>query len=404
MSPPSVLFYIARGKHLRRAYTLRSRGDAAYLELFFRVLASADQSPESVCKTLEDGIKLDWEDMYDFVNPFGDRRGGAFESFWIFDLEKDVLLLIKEQSRSSVPLGLVRERLLTLDDFELISAPEEPASKDETLPEPHWEPKLDPIPREQAFLGQILRDFSYTWRHVIRREMNTITFMKLAYAVIWISKMEFTLHERMGFENVSGGGGGPYVLLWNLPRWETPDVTIVRAGSESSWFVLSQDLSEGLEIVRNHSKGQPKLTDSTPEGVTYTILTLRQVVVCRVSGDELVWTKPEKLFDGTIASDTAINMLIWTAHSSRPKIQKTTIHQLPVEIQDRILCHATSSLVAAAKLGCELGLGSPFYWTDRGVKIGISEVKRNRHEGSPVESQVILNGVNSALSYKRERW
>lgn len=349
---------------------------------------------------LEQGIQLTWEDVYDFVNPFGDRRGDLFNSVWTFDLDKDILLLMKKDRHCSAPLRLARERLLTFDDFELVSTPKEPLLEDRTLPGPYWEPKLDPIPRERSFLGQVLRDFSYTWRHIIRRQMNTTTFMKLAYAIIWISTMEFTLLERIGFEHISDGG--PYVRLLDLPCWETPEATLVPAGSGSSWFVLSQDIWRGLEMVRNHTKSQSPLACSTTDEVIYTILTLRRVVLCRALGEGLVWTQSEKLFDGSPASDTAIDMILWAARASKTEPQQTTINRLPIEIQDRILYHATSSFVASAKLGCELGLGSPFCWVDKGVKIGIAEFKRHRFESSPVESQVILNGFRSGLSYKRE--
>lgn len=130
--------------------------------------------------------------------------------------------------------------------------------------------------------------------------------MKLAYAMMWISTMEFTLLERMGFEHISNGG--PYVRLADLPSWETTEETFVRAGL--SWFVLAQDSWEGLEMVRHHAKNQPSLGYSTANAVVYAILTVRQVVLCKASGDGLVWTKSEKLFDGTPPSDTAIDMIL----------------------------------------------------------------------------------------------
>ncbi|TVY66479.1 hypothetical protein Focb16_v009929 [Fusarium oxysporum f. sp. cubense] len=394
MAPPSVMFYIAPGSFIRRAYSLKSLGDAAYLELFFRILANAETCPETLLMSLEEGIELLWENVYDFVNPYGDRRGTAFESVWTFNLEKDVLLLNKNDELSSVPLKLARERLLTLDDFEPVSAPKAP--HDQTLPGLYWEPKLDPLPRENKFLGQILRDFIYTWRHVIRRQMGPNMFMKMAYAITWISNMEFMLYERTGFEPMSSGG--PYVPVRDLPCWGIPEEALVPTASRSSWFVLSQDLSEGLETVREHAKGQLRSKE-----LIYTILTVRQVLLCRALGSDLEWTKPEKLFDGTSACDIAIDMLIWAANFSRQRPQKTAIHSLPIEIQDRILYFATTSFVASAKLGCELGLGSPLSWADRGVKIGLQEFKRHRFESSPVECYIAFNGIRCGLAYKREK-
>jgi hypothetical protein len=137
--------------------------------------------------------------VYDFVNPFGDHRGKAFSSVWIFDLDKDLILLMKQDRHYSVPLGLACERILIQDDFELVCSPEQ-RFREKTLPGPYWEPVLDLMRRESSFLGRILRDFAYTWRHVIRREMNMTTFRKLAYAAIWISRIQFTLLESIGFE------------------------------------------------------------------------------------------------------------------------------------------------------------------------------------------------------------
>lgn len=223
--------------------------------------------------------------------------------------------------------------------------------------------------------------------------------MKLAYATVWISTMQFTLIERTGFEHISSGG--PYVQLVDLPSWKTPEATLVQVGS--SWFALAQDIQEGLKMVRRHMNSNPSLKDATTNVVTYAILTLRQVVLCEAQGSELVWTRSEALFDDISASDTAIDMILWATNTTHTEPQPSTINFLPVEIQDRILYYATASLVASAKLGCELGLGSPFSWVDRGVKIRVEEFKRHRFESSPVESHVAFDGVMSGLSYKRER-
>lgn len=88
-------------------------------------------------------------------------------------------------------------------------------------------------------------------------------------------------------------------------------------------------------------------------------------------------------------------MILWAASVSRIETPQSRIDSLPVEIQDRILHHTTGSLVASAKLGCELEIGSTFSWLDQGVKVSIMESKRHRAESSPVESHVILNGVKS---------
>lgn len=347
---------------------------------------------------MERGTRLAWEDAYDLVNPFGDRRGGTFSSVWTFDLDKDVVFLETKDQLKVAPLEIGRQRLLTLDDFTLRDLPQPPLEQT-TLPGPYWEPEFDQCPRDKSFLGRVLRDFAYTWRHVLRRQMNRTTFMKLAYATLWISTMDFTILERTGFEHITEGG--PYVRVADLPSWEIPEATIAKAGS--SWFVLAQDTEEGLDMVRRHVKDHSSLKDSTDNVVTYAIITLRRLTLCKIEGNELMWTRSEALFGDAPSSDDAIDMLLWATKTTRnTEPQPHRLHLLPIEIQDRILDQATTSPVASAKLGCEFGLGSPFSWIDGGAKIGLEEAKRHRFESSPVESQILFSGVMSGLSYKRE--
>lgn len=180
---------------------------------------AANSVKEKLSAALERGTKLVWEDVDDFVNPFGDRRGGAFSSVWTFDLDKDMVFLETKDRLSAAPLEIGRERPLTLDDFELLDLPRQPL-EETTLPGPYWEPEIGQTSREKSFLGRALRDFAYTWRHVLRRQVNRTTFTKLAYATLWISTMDFTVRERAGFEHITEGG--PYVKLVDLPNWETP--------------------------------------------------------------------------------------------------------------------------------------------------------------------------------------
>ncbi|KAF4502557.1 hypothetical protein FAGAP_1198 [Fusarium agapanthi] len=352
---------------------------------------------DEISRALENGIELEWEDVYDSVNPFGDTRGRAFNSVWTFDLGKDVLFLTKHDRVCSAPLSLARDRLLSLDDFEILKSPTGAIAEDELVSAPYWDLRPDGNHRKRAFLGRMLRDFGHTWRHVLRAEMNNITFTKLAYAVIWILNLDFTIVERTGFEHVAGRGG-PYVGVADLPPWEAPDDPIVRAGT--SWIVLARGIPKGLDMIREHMKTHATFADTTGTA-TYTILTLSQIICCKIHNDELVYTRPEKLFIDALPSDSAIDLLLWTSNL-RATPEPSRLTYLPIEIQDRILRHATKSSVAAAKFGIELSLGSPFSWTERCRRIKLEEVLRHRTEASPVESQIFLKGVMSGLSYKLE--
>jgi hypothetical protein len=92
-------------------------------------------------------------------------------------------------------------------------------------------------------------------------------------------------------------------------------------------------------------------------------------------------------------------MIPWlVASTSKPQLP-TSIHRLPVEIQDRTLYDAPGNFVAAAKLGCELGLPLLLTWDDRDDKIGLRFIRTHRNEDTPMESQVMLNGLMIGLPY-----
>lgn len=227
--------------------------------------------------------------------------------------------------------------------------------------------------------------------------MNHLTFMKLAYATIWISTMQFDILERMGFEHVSRGG--PYVSVRDLPKWQTPEEVLIQVGS--TWVVFSQDSREGLELVRNHVDHAS--IDSGHGTCIYIILTLRQIFLCRKQGQGIEVTRSEALFNGDIPpSDAALDMIIWATNLEHSQPLRKLLDPLPVEIQDNILYYTTVSPVASAKLGCELGLGLPFAWLDQGLEICLETNRRHRSERSPVESQLFFDGIMSGLSYKRE--
>ncbi|KAH7478043.1 hypothetical protein FOMA001_g10323 [Fusarium oxysporum f. sp. matthiolae] len=398
MSVFFVLVYIVKGKCLRRCLSKKLRAeDVAFLELFSRILIGRKSYADEISRALEKGIELEWEDVYDFVNPFGDTRGRAFNSVWTFDLDKHVLFLTKHDRLYSAPLSLARDRLLTLDDFEMLKSPTETIADDKIIPGPYWDlqPKFDH--RKKTFLGRILRDFGHTWRHLLRREMNDTTFMKLSYAVIWILTMNFTIVERMRFEHV-GGRGGPYVGVADLPRWDAPNEAIVQAGS--CWFVLARDIGKGLAMIREHMETSSAIANTTTGTASYAISTLRQIICCKVCDGELVRTRTESLFSDNPPSESAIDMILSASDIHQEVSKPSRLNYLPIEIQDRILRQAATSTVAAAKQGIELSLGSPFSWTEQRRKIKLEEVRRHRTEASPIESQIFLNGVMSGLSYK----
>lgn len=138
--------------------------------------------------------------------------------------------------------------------------------------------------------------------------MNSTTFMKLAYATVWISTSEFTIRERLRFEHITRGG--PYVYIIDLPRWETPDEHLFQVGA--CWIVLAKDIKQGLEMIRRHRKRNGELHGPVASEATYVVLSLQHVVLCKANGSELEWTKAAALFEEpSCPCDAAIDMILW---------------------------------------------------------------------------------------------
>ncbi|CRK28886.1 hypothetical protein BN1708_015365 [Verticillium longisporum] len=349
--------------------------------------------------SLREGIQACWSEVYDIVNPFGDRRDSLYDSTWVFDLDRGVLSRNKRSGSSTVPLELACNRALSVDDFLPVTpfpAPTAPTastfSSDFTVP--CWNLDVGDLSREKSFVGRILQDFGHTWRHILRHSYNQETFLKLAIAAIRIAALDFTVAERTGWDR---SPGGPYAFVCDLPEWQKPASKFVQAGG--SWFVLVQDLNSGLEEIRRHFTLQTAKQPATlRRRTTYALLSLRQVAIVRLTGDgEMKGTQPAALFDGwNPPTSRAIELLLWM--NRRPQ-WPTLLNSLPVELQDRILYFTSASTVGAAKLGCEIGLGSRCLWNDDGKSLQLEHIKRKRSKLNPVESQIRFGPWMSAVSY-----
>ena len=134
------------------------------------------------------------------------------------------------------------------------------------------------------------------------------------------------------------------------------------------------------------------------------ILSIKHIVLCRLTSlNTLEYTAPEPLFNGNYGigppSDLALDYLIWAAAAAKVSIL-TPFQSLPLEVQDIILHYVSAGTVAAAKVGCLLGLGSPFLWRDGPLHIKLEETYTQRTPWSPVESQVWFDGHKSGIVYK----
>lgn len=348
---------------------------------------------------------MKWQLPYDTFYPFGDRRGAGIETVWTFDLDNDMLLFSKRDCGGRLALPLVRQRPITLGDFEPLESPKQPTlSLGDTsmLTPPYWEPKLHVPERNKAFLFRVLNDFNYQWRHILRSRYNDLTFRKLARAVIRIATLDFNVVEITKPRH--GQASGPMVWIDSLPEWDPSGSHFTRVGQ--LWIVMSQDLKEGFSLVQRHIFTKTgNAPDSCPQSAdiadTYMILSVRHIILIRARGNKVEWTQPEPCFNGIDnLSDRALDMLL-SATSTNPC--KTPIHNLPTEIQNRIIKYTSQGPVEAVRMGCILGLGLPFLWKDGDMPLEREEAHRNRSEITPVESQLWFDEYMSGVSYKADR-
>jgi hypothetical protein len=342
-------------------------------------------------------VPVEWRETYDVVNPFGDMRSAGLESVWLFDLGTDTLSLRKKDGFSSVSLALARQRELNMTDFAALSSPDPTDHIDQLTLDETWEPDFECISQIKSVPRRVLTDFVYTWRHLLRRPQNDTTFFRLAHAVMSIATLKFSIFDRTQFDH---SPEHPYVWIDDLPRWDIPNNNLFRAGA--SWFVLTQDVLHGVDLIEQHIKNRNADEMIFSAGYeNYAILTLRHIILCRVSGNHLEWARPEVFFNSEeTLSNRAIDMILWAARSSPAP---TLLHKLPIEIQDEILGLSCTRSIGTAILGCQLGLGSPCTWDDKEVWFELEERKRKRMRHSPPEWQIFLAGGFTGVSYKRRR-
>ncbi|KAL2013703.1 hypothetical protein VTN00DRAFT_1228 [Thermoascus crustaceus] len=188
--------------------THRSEDDNDTLMLFCQCLAGVSQ--ELSFDVLYRAVSSKWRLQDDISNPFGDSRESLVPAVWIFNLDNDILTLHKKSLNRMIPLSKLREGpvpIVEMEPFELPPLPKFTLDKD--FPTPTWEPKFNAATRQTAFIGRVLEDFSYQWRHVFRSRYNNSTFRRLACAILRIVTLDFNVKEvarsRAGIRGTLGG-------------------------------------------------------------------------------------------------------------------------------------------------------------------------------------------------------
>ncbi|KAF2785936.1 hypothetical protein K505DRAFT_380591 [Melanomma pulvis-pyrius CBS 109.77] len=379
--------------------------DEVQLQLFSKILLNLEK--DATFDALHAGLPFKWTETepYDTVNPFGDFRQIDFKALWTFDLPNDILLYINRHHRAHIPLGVLRSSPVTLGDMESLGPPVPPLlhpTLDSAMP--CWKPQIQVDERNSVFIYRILRDFDYQWRHILRNNYNTITLRVLARAIIRLSTLDFEIREETGSRH---GVGGEWVYITELPAWEPFRTDIVPLGDVH--VIVCHSIQDGLSKAKKHIASQQsiaavKTTDYTHKRLDYIILSVKHIVLCRAIGPyELEHTAPQPLFNGNPdvepPSKLALDYLLW-AITPAVSLVNTPLLSLPVEVQDIILGYASVGPVAAAKTGCLLSLGTPFLWKDGPLEIRLEDVRMDRHQWSPVESQLWFPESKVGITYR----
>jgi hypothetical protein len=356
---------------------------------------------ESTFDVLYSRIAQDWHQQDDVVTPFNDRRWTHVGAVWTFDLDRDILRLDKKDYNLSVPLNLVRQRSITISDFEPYELP--PILAKHTLQSAHAAPcwtmrrkEIDPqrLQRRKALVSKILADFAFQWRHVLCGRYNNFTFRRLAYAIIRIVTLDFTVKEAT---LPRPGSSGYLIWIYNLPEWGFASEHIVRVGRTP--ILICQHTPHAVTLAReDFAKQVQSTTGLVDKSVTYLILSVRELIMYRINSENERYIEPERLFDGTYPpSDEAIDLLLQATQTSAPT---TPLQKLPVELQDAILEKVSAGPIESARIGCLLNAGSVFSWRHGNQIIKREEGRPFRTPWTPVESHIWFGGYHSGIAYK----
>lgn len=298
------------------------------------------------------------------------------------------------------PLSLVRQRPITILDFEPYKLL--PTLAKHTLQSVHqvlyWKMGLKGIDlqrllRRKAFVSKILADFAFQWRNVLCGIYNS-TFRRLAYAIVRIVTLDFTVEEvtlsRQGI-------GGFLVWIDNLPEWDFANGHIVRVGRTS--IVMCEHAPHAVTMIRkDFAKQTLSFPDLTDKSLNYLILTVRELILYRINSEQESYTEPKQLFHGTSSpSEEAINLLL---EASQSAATMAPLRNLPVELQDAILVKVSAGPIESARMSCLLDVGSVFTWKCGKRNIEREEGRRSRTPWTPVESHICFGSCCSGVAYK----
>ncbi|KAH8802742.1 hypothetical protein F5884DRAFT_481134 [Xylogone sp. PMI_703] len=398
----STVFYMTTDGLVYARASRRVSIDTA-IPLFSKILNGT--SKETTFNSLFLGIDVKWAQQDDIVNPFGDERQ-ALVTVYIFNLDSDVLLFQDETRTLQLPLSRFREdESVTLADFTLSQVLSPPSLELPRFQYQSWTPS-SPLPlRRLPFVTRILSDFAHQWRHILRHSYGDSTFCKLARAIICMATLDFKVVE-VASRWMHTSERGPYVWIHQLPSWQPCKEHLIRLGHIN--VVLNQDLEYGMQLARSNAmkNRKPNEIATLASFHVYMLLSVKHIALCRIDNQGTILCTPPAVFLNGIdtPSSTAITLLLRGLLFAFRQ-PRTWIHNLPIEIQDRILEHISEGSIEGARLGALLELGSPFLWmrTEDGLRRGGAierlESPTHRTATTPVESQLWFEAF-SGVAYR----
>lgn len=360
---------------------------------------------------LREGRERHWKRRTDTVDPLGDERGSADNVFTI-NLNNQAFFYFASLASNSwlteslrAPFSQARSGLLSCEDFTWFTPPSAPTLK--PIPGPYWIVPVNSYPRKMAFVIRLLEDFNNEWRHILRSRYRDTTMRAMARAIICLASMDFIVLESTN-EQRPPIFQKPFTSIHSFPSWYAYETNLCTIGRLRMF--LNQDLVNGLCRLRReiHKTRQVLKPWQSMTPCLILLCSIRHIMLCSVSPfGYLSYTQTHSLCNGfDKPSPSAISLLILAVSYAHSPPRQTPLHHLPVQIQDLILDQLTDGPIECARLGCKLGLGLPFLWKRR--KDGHREQEAietmrshdTRHERSPVESRIVIDGAFVGWDYK----
>ncbi|XPS75919.1 hypothetical protein M3J09_007983 [Ascochyta lentis] len=372
-----------------------------------RLVGGSHESTFTMLYSLFDGK---WHQQYDVVHPFhehqrdDDSRNALIASVWTFDIDNDTVHIDAQDFCGQLSLERVRQGPFQKADISpcmakalLTDAPQ--AALPALLPQytqltrPNL--NLSLLKRRKALLGKLLQDFAFQWRHVLRGPYNDSTVRRLAYAVIRILTLDFTVEE---IDTPRRASSGHLVRLQDLPGWKVCDEDVVRVGGVS--IVICQHLLHALNLAKGDFQRWTagRTNHASDDFRTYLLFSRHHASLYQIRNGIERYTRPECLMDSTSNFTPAAIGLLFEA-TQQPVLEHLN-QRVSTEIQDMILENAAIGPIKRAQLGCILNTGSIFQWQSNGRKIEREQADRHRVNGTPVESRIYFDNCFSGLAYK----